>query len=239
MSVLKGEGTVEILFGSTSIPSGSRTLNAYLSRPDREGEWPTVVLLPGAWGITSPIRDVCRRLARHGIAVIAPDLFRGRPPSRDTSEEEAIAARRAIAPAQVRRDLTIVFDFITNRSGFWSNAEDGFGIIGTGEDGPLGAELANRQRGVAALALLDSRADADVLGEVRVPMLGLSGRDDPSVPVEEVLVTRELVPHLEWAVYRTDSGFWDDSLERYDGEAAADALARLVAFFAAQLPEVR
>jgi carboxymethylenebutenolidase len=239
VSVLKGEGTVEILFGSTNIPSGSRSLNAYLSRPDREGEWPTVVLLPGAWGVTSPLRDVCRRLSRHGIAVIAPDLYRGDQPASSVAAEDAAVAHARLDPARVHSDLTLVIDFITSRSGLWSNAEDGFGVLGVGPDGPVGSRLAAENSRVAALALLDSPADVELLGGLRVPMLGLSGRDDHSVPVEEVLVTRELVPHLEWVVYRTEAGFWDDHRENYDTEAATDALDRLVAFFTEGLPAVR
>lgn len=239
MSVLKGEGTVEILFGSTNVPSGSRSVNAYLSRPDRQGEWPTVVLLPGAWGVTSSSRDICRRLSRHGLAVIAPDLYRGDQPDRKTSIADARAARHGLAPARVESDLTLVIDFITNRAGLWSNAESGFGVIGTGADGPVASRIAARHEGIAALALLDAAADADLLGMVRGPMLGLSGRDDPSVPVDEVLVTRELVPHLEWVVYRAEAGFWDDHLEEYDIEAAGDVLDRLVVFFTERLPEVR
>lgn len=239
MSVLKGEGTVEILFGSTNVPSGSRSLDVYLSRPDRQGEWPTVVLLPGAWGITSSSRDICRRLSRHGLAVIAPDLYRGHWPGRNSSIADAHQAHSRLAPDRVQSDLTLVIDFITNRAGLWSNAEDGFGVVGTGADGPVASQLAAGDEGVAALALIDTAADVDALDRVPVPILGLSGRDDQSVPVEEVLVTRELVPHLEWVVYRAKAGFWDDYLEEYDAEASADVLDRLVSFFTERLPQVR
>ena len=39
MSVLKGEGKVPILFGTTSVARGPLTHTAYLARPDLAGEW--------------------------------------------------------------------------------------------------------------------------------------------------------------------------------------------------------
>ena len=37
MTVLLGEGTMEIIYGSISIPAGAQTLGGYLARPDGEG----------------------------------------------------------------------------------------------------------------------------------------------------------------------------------------------------------
>ena len=69
MSVLKGEGKVPILFGSTSIAVGTLTHRGYLARPGLAGEWPTIIVVPSEWGVTSAMKDVCRRLARHETAL--------------------------------------------------------------------------------------------------------------------------------------------------------------------------
>ena len=92
MSVLKGEGKVPILFGSSSIAAGSVIHRGYLARPDLTGEWPTIIVLAGAWGVTSSIKDICRRLARHGFAVVAPDLYVGAAPPRSADADEAALA---------------------------------------------------------------------------------------------------------------------------------------------------
>ena len=103
MSVLKGEGIVPILFGSTSISVGSLTHTGYLARPDLAGEWPTVVVIPSAWGVTGAMKDVTRRLARQGFAAICPDLFAGNRPGRSAPRSEAIRLTRAMSEARVRR----------------------------------------------------------------------------------------------------------------------------------------
>ena len=105
MSVLKGEGTHPTLFGSTSIVAGPVTHRGYLARPDLSGEWPTVSLVPSEWGITSSSKDICRRLARLGLAVVAVDLYHGNPPDRAASPEEAAAAASAIPRARSQSDL--------------------------------------------------------------------------------------------------------------------------------------
>ena len=90
MSVLKGEGTHPILFGSTSIAVGTRIQGGYLARPDLTGEWPTIVVVASEWGVTSSTKDLCRKMARRGFAAIAPDLYRGRAPQRSAGASEAV-----------------------------------------------------------------------------------------------------------------------------------------------------
>ncbi|MBT8203345.1 MAG: dienelactone hydrolase family protein, partial [Acidimicrobiia bacterium] len=78
MALLKGEGTHQILYGSADIFSGIRHNRGYLSRPDHAGSFPSVLVVHGASGLTSSVKSVARRLARYGLAVVAPDLYRGR-----------------------------------------------------------------------------------------------------------------------------------------------------------------
>ena len=255
VSVLKGEGKVPILFGSTSIVGGTRTLSGYLARPDLTGEWPTIVVAPSEWGVTASTKDLCRRLARHGFAVVAPDLFRGAPPQRASSAEDAAAASRAIPAARAGGDLDAIAQYIANPAGFWSNAERGFGILGVGEGARFAVPFAVR-RSRAALALLSPRLTAppleggdddaaaavpgypiEVIGSVVGPIFGASGREDPTVPVDDVMELRRLAPHAEWVLYDVvGSHFTDDSLDGYDPEAHRDALDRVIGFFEKHLP---
>ena len=54
----------------------------YLALPDAQGEAqddssvPGVVLIHDVWGLTDPTRDLTRRLAGEGFAVLALDLYR-------------------------------------------------------------------------------------------------------------------------------------------------------------------
>lgn len=216
MSVLKGEGKVEILFGSTSIAVGSRVHRGYLSRPDLAGEWPTMIVVTPVAGVTSSVKDVCRRLARRGLAVVAP----------------------AVSPRDTDRHLGDIVAFITNPAGFWSSAEHGFGVLGIGAGGSAAIAAAVAHR-AAALALVSSPfADEDIAGLASFggPALALHGRAD-EVPVAAATAARDALPRLELVIYG-DAGpdLLDDHGPGYDDAIAGDAVERLSAFFATHLP---
>ncbi|MBW3666486.1 MAG: dienelactone hydrolase family protein, partial [Actinobacteria bacterium] len=68
MAVLPHEGTYPIMYGSWPIPVGSGHRTGYISRPDEEGRFPVVFVLPSLEGVTGFEKDLCRRLARRGFA---------------------------------------------------------------------------------------------------------------------------------------------------------------------------
>jgi carboxymethylenebutenolidase len=247
VSVLKHEGKVPILFGSTAVTVGTITRNGYLARPDLTGQFPTVVVVPDAWGITSSVKDVCRRLARWGVAAITADPYRGDAPARSVPDGEAEEALRAVTDGRALGEVTAVARFVANPAGFWSNAEHGFGILGLGSGGRIAALAASRLDGVAALALVaaplhgpegdDRHHPADLLGGIRVPVIGAYGKDDDQVPVERIMEVREEHPGIEWLLYpNVGHGFFDDHADGFDERATRDAVERLAGFFAEHLP---
>lgn len=249
MSVLPGEGDTVILYGSTDIPIGARVLGGYLARPDLEGEWPTVVVLPSAWGITSSVKDWCRRLARHGIAAIVPDLYRGEAPDRTVEPDVASKAFDEIPLERRRADLEGTVEFLANPAGFWSNAEWGFGLLGFGDGGSVAAWAAGFL-GAAALGLVGAPLVADdgrpgtpvpeVAEGLTLPVLGLFGGDDPRSPDEGIAALRDRLPQAEVVRYpNVGEDYWDDYLDGYVDAAARDTLERLVRFFGATLPPRR
>ncbi len=235
MTVLKGEGQFPILYGTTSVSAGPLTRTAYLARPDLAGEWPTIVVAVSAWGVTSAVKDLCRRLARRGFATVAPDGYDGARPARSADRDTVNAAYAALGDGRVTGDLTIVASFVTNPAGFWSNAEDGFGLLGLGAGGTQ-ALLAARDGVGEAVCIAYSPVDA--AHAVTVPLLGLYGKDDSVVPVEDVLAFRDAVPHGEFVLYEgVGHDFLDDYGDEYDATAASDALDRVTDFFLKELPE--
>ncbi len=235
MSVLKGEGKVPILYGTTSVSVGPVIRTAYLARPDLAGEWPTVIVAAPVWGVTPAVKDLCRRLARRGLAAIAPDVYDGERPARSADREAAESAHGALGDERVSGDIEIVASFVTNPAGFWSSAEYGFGVLGLGAGGPH-ALRAVRDGAGAAICLAYSPLAAGV--PVAVPLLGIYGRDDDVVPVDDVLAYRAVAPHGEFVIYEgVGHDFLDDSADGYAPGAAADALERMTEFFLKELPE--
>ncbi len=208
MSVLKGEGTTVILYGSTSVSTGSRSHPGYLARPDLIGEWPTVVVVSPSYDAASSVGDICRLIARHGMAAVAP------------------------GPG----GLSAFVKFIINPAGNWSNAEHGFGVLAFGDGALTAIGQAASSPLVASLALVDpvigDHAVA-LLGELDVPILGTSGRE----ALDGVDRARQAAPHADWVVYDgVGAQFWNINADEYSAGAADDAADRVLEFLPDTLP---
>ncbi|MCZ7532522.1 MAG: hypothetical protein M5U23_03785 [Acidimicrobiia bacterium] len=221
MAVQTGEGVVDIIFHSTSIPAGPRTLGGYLSRPDGEGQWPTVLIFGPEPTPTSTVKDICRVLARHGLAALAPDLTESR--------EQNLSISLAVAA------------YIADPSGRWSNGQVGYGVLSFGAGVHDLADLAQTDTRVAASVVVSSTIDAQtakVIGAAEVPGLVILSRGDETVDVDASIDTRADMEHTTFVVYPSGAtGFWDASTEGYDVERYEDTVDRIVAFFSEHLPE--
>jgi carboxymethylenebutenolidase len=238
VTVLKGEGKVPILFGTKSMSAGSAIHESYLSRPDLGGEWPTLLLVPSAWGVTSAVKDLARRLARQGLAVVAVDVYGRGGPDRDASAEEASLALSGVSERRGRRDLEDLVGFVTNPAGFWSNAEDGFGIVGLGGGGRL-ATTAALDTG-SPLVLAGASLLPGLLEQLTAPALGIFGKADEVIPLDEIMAARERAPRVEWVLYDgVGHDFLDDYLEAFDDAAHQDTVERIAAFCEEHLPPMR
>ena len=221
MTVLVGEGTIEIIYGSISIPAGAQTLGGYLARPDGEGDWPTVLVFGPEPSPPSSVKNMCRVFARHGIAMLAPDL------TRDYEVNGVIAS-------QVGR-------FVAAAKDDWSNAHLGYGVLGFGHGIYDTARLAARDESVAAeasvAATLDETVAAD-LSRAEVPGLWIGSRLDPSVDVDLSVDRSDTLSRTMFVVYPDAAeGFWNDDADGFDTKAATDTVDRLIAFFGRELPQ--
>lgn len=220
MAVQTGEGTVEIIYGTTSVPGGPRTLGGYLARPALVGEWPTVLIFGPDPMPTSTVKNMCRVLARHGIAALAPEVT----DSHDANE----SISRTVA------------GFLADPTGDWSNGQFGYGVIGFGPgvyDATRLAELDGRALCGAIVGGTIDEFAADSLAEASIPVLAILSREDRSTDADASLASRERAPQTTFVMYASgDEGFWDETSEGFDEELQADVVERLVGFFADQLP---
>ncbi len=220
MAVQTGEGTVDIIYGSTSIPAGAITHGGYLARPDGEGEWPTILIYGPAPQPTSSIKNICRVFARHGIAALAPDV------TTDHSLNRRIALRIAA--------------FVSDRGGTWSNAQFGYGVLGFGPGAYDASSNAADDGRVDAIAFVGGQVDpavAENLSVAEVPSLFVGSRGDKETNLDVSLERRATLPRMKFVIYPdAQGGWWNDDADGFDEELAADSLDRVIAFFLEQLP---
>lgn len=220
MAVQTGEGTTEIIYGTTSVPAGPRTFGGYLARPNGQGEWPTVLVYGPTLVPSSSIKNTCRILARHGIAALAPDLL------------GSIESDRRVSAAMSA--------FVGNQQGDWSNGEYGFGVL-CFEDGIYpGSDLAAADGRVLALASVGAGLDevtVENLSSASIPGLYVGSRADEGSDVEASTGARDELPQTTFAVYAGgDSGFWNDDADGFDEQLHDDAIDRVIGFFSTNLP---
>jgi dienelactone hydrolase len=220
VAVQLGEGTIEIIYGSISIPAGAQTLSGYLARPDREGQWPTVLLFGPEPLPLSSVKNICRVFARHGIAVLAPDM---------TTNHELNTLVAASAAA-----------FASDPSGAWSNAHLGYGVLAYGsgiyDSSPLAAKDGRVMAEASVAATLDDRVGEDMV-VAGIPGLWVGSRSDESTNVDVSVAWRESLPRTTFVVHADSAaGFWNDDADEYEEKAATDTIDRLIAFFAGELP---
>jgi len=220
VAVQTGEGTVEIIYGSTSVPGGPRTFGGYLARPALAGEWPTVLLFGPEPMPTSTVKNMCRVLARHGLAALAPDL---------TDSHEA---NESISQSVAR--------FLADPTGDWSNGEYGYGIAGFGAGAYDATRLAELDGRALCAAIIGGTIDdlvTDSMAVAAVPVLAILSREDESTDVDASLTARNRAPQTTFVVYPGgNEGFWDERAAGFDEALQADVIDRLVAFFTDQLP---
>jgi carboxymethylenebutenolidase len=208
---------------------------------------PGVVLVHDVWGLAEHPRDLARRLAAEGFAVLAIDLYRktGRPQLADVS-----AALRWI------RELSdpVVLDTLQEGIG-WLAAHPAVsgrkvGVLGFCMGGQYALLSACACRGLSACvscygmvryeAGLDPakkpRQPLDALADLTCSVLGLYGEQDHLIPVSDV---RALEAALAASALPCDVRLYpgaghaflnDTRPEMYRPEAARDAWPRLVSF---------
>lgn len=220
MAVQTGEGTIEIIYGTTSIPAGAATLGGYLARPDGFGEWPTVLAFGPEPTPTSTVKNICRFIARHGIAALAPDL------TVDRGTNVRIASQ--------------VSAFMTDPKGHWSNAQFGYGVLSFGPgiyDATAHAADDGRVAAMVAIASTLDEVVTDALSVADIPTLFIGSRGDESSDIEASIEARSLIPLTTYVVYPdAPQGWWNDAAEGYTANRASDTFDRVVTFFADQLP---
>ena len=233
-----------------SIPTGGRALPAYVARPDARGAFPAIIVVSEAFGLHEYIRDVCRRLARHGYVAIAPDyFFRAGDPSRMTDAAAIQKIGEAATNAQVMNDTGATLAWLSGQH----FATRDVGITGFSWGGAVVWMACDRfpelKAGVAWYGRLikpDTGFLADearlwpieIAPRLRTPVLGLYAGRDQGISPDEVDTMREVLRRARRSrssifVYpEAQHGFHADYRSTYHAAYANDGWARMLDHFA-------
>jgi carboxymethylenebutenolidase len=220
----------------------------FLAAPDA-GAHPGVVMIPDVWGLSDTYRDLARRLAGEGFAVLALDLYRRLA---EVKISDPGAWIRGLSDPDLLADVQACADWLTatpaagRRVGVIGFCMGGqYAILAAAGCRGLSAAVAfygmlSHEHGLLAPAAGESldparkpRSPLDAGAGVRCPLLGLYGREDTFIPVEDVhaferRLARSGQPH-EIVLYEgAGHAFMNVTRpQMYRPEAARDAWSRM------------
>ncbi|MDX1977841.1 MAG: dienelactone hydrolase family protein [Pseudanabaenaceae cyanobacterium bins.68] len=234
-----------LIAGSVKIPVGDGTLLAYRALPAKSANLPVVLVVQEIFGVHSYIEDICRRLAKLGYLAIAPHLFQRQGDVLKLADVDQIRQVVAKVPdAQVMSDL----DAATRWAGKHGGNTQRLGITGFCWGGRIvwlyAAHNPQLKAGVAWYGRLVAPSPnpltptypMDVVNQLKAPVLGLYGGEDPLIPnaqVEEFQkrLAAQKSPAQIVLYPGMPHGFHADYRASYRPEAAADGWRRMQSWF--------
>jgi carboxymethylenebutenolidase len=238
-----------LITGMVSYPANGFELPAFVARPDGTGQKPVVIVVSEIFGLHEYVRDVCRRLARLGYVAVAPAFFvRVADPAPLTDLGAIMPIVAAASNAQVMADISATIAWIDQQPFV---AKDRLAITGFCWGGTvvwMASALTERiKAGVAWYGRLGARPDTkedrkyppDIAGDLKSPVLGLYAENDSGIPLASVEVMRSALSAAgntksQIIVYLgAQHGFHADYRPSFNGDAAKDGWARMLAWFKA------
>lgn len=237
-----------LIAGEVKVQTMTGAVPAYRAVPDRNGKHPVVLVVQEIFGVHEHIKDVCRRLAKLGYFAIAVDhYYRQGDVSKMTDNQEIFAkVVNHVPDSQVMSDLdaAVVYAESTGKAD-----TDKLGITGFCWGGRITwtycvhnprvkAGVAWYGRLVApARAPLQPAYPAELAAHLKVPVRGLYGGQDASIPLEHVEQMRAALKAAgnttsEIIVYPdAPHAFYADYRPSYRPEAAADGWTKMQEWF--------
>ena len=225
---------------------------AYLARPTEEGPHPGIVLVHGIHGYEEHLKDVARRFAVMGYAVILPALTSRNEQLCVQEEDDIVAARGWLSGrsnVQANVDLEAAKSFL-QQSHF---ANSRIGLVGFCSGGRVGLVFASNTDGIAGFVNFYSNglyqttgvnpvAPGDMVQGLCCPMLGLFGAEDTNPSPEDVArLSADLTSHgkqFEMVSYKgAGHAFFSDTRESYHPEVSYMAWGRCLEWLSRYLKD--
>ncbi len=234
--------------GEVGIRSGDTLVPAYRAQPKGKTHLPVIIVVHEIFGVHEHIADVCRRFAKAGYLAIAPDLYTRQGdaaayPSMQQLNDQLVSK---VPDNQVIDDLDATFAWAGEHGGDLNRVGvNGFCWGGRiawlyAEHNPrLKAGVAWYGRVTGNQTPLQPKNPLDLAADLRVPMLGLYGGQDQSIPQPTLEQMKQAIAQgpesargSQFVVY-DDAGhaFFADYRPSYKKADAEDGWRRTLVWF--------
>ncbi len=236
MSILSQVESEAASIESTTVkyPGEGVTLEGYLSRPRGTGPYPAVIVIHENRGLNDHIRDVARRLASQDYVALAVDLLSRQGGTGSMADPDAArAAFRNVSDDDVLRDLNSAYNYLQSHAMVRQGQTGVIGFCWGGQRSFLYATANPNLK--AAVVFYGTTPPEDAMAKIQAPVLANYGETDQRitsrVPETEAAM-RRLGKRYDFRIYPgAGHAFFNDTGDRYDEAAAADAWNRTLEFF--------
>ena len=213
--------------------NGSVDLSGYLSKPLKKGKYPAIIVIHENRGLNEHTRGVARRFAESGYVALATDALSrsGGTASFDTPEKVREAFGK-LDMKEVMSDLDASLNFLNSHENVKKDRLASIGFCWGGARSFLLATEPNKLK--AAVVFYGTAPTGDQLAKVHAPVLGIYGETDTRITSkvpETDAEMKKLKKPFEYKIYAgAGHAFFNDTGDRYNAEAAADAWVRTLTF---------
>lgn len=237
--------TVGLDAGEAHVPVKDGEMPVYYARPAKGTDFPIVLVNEEIFGVHEYIRDVCRRLAKVGYMAVAPEIYFRNPDFPKMTDVPQIMREVILKTpdAQIMSDLDTTLAWAQHNHGDGNHmAEVGF-CFGGRNTWIYAAHNPNLKAAVAYYGHIKNptsdikpKTVLDIAGQIRCPLLGLYGGQDPSNPVDLVheaeAKAKAAGKTVDIVIYPdAPHGFHADYRPSYRKADAEDAWNRTLAWF--------
>jgi carboxymethylenebutenolidase len=237
--------TQGIIAGEIKIPVQNGTIPAYRAKPTMGSDFPVILVIQEIFGVHAYIQDVCRRLAKLGYLVIAPEMFyRQGDVSKLNGIDEIRKVVSKVPDAQVMSDLdaTVVWAIKSAKANPEKIGITGFCWGGritwlyAAHNPKIKAGVAWYGRLVGESTALTPKHPVDIASNLQSPILGLYGGKDTGISLDTVEEMRDRLKgcsnRSEIVVYpEAPHAFHADYRPSYRQADAEDGWKRLQEWF--------
>ena len=237
-----------LVAGEVQMQTMTGPVPAYRALPDRNGKFPLVLVVQEIFGVHEHIKDVCRRLAKLGYFAVAVEVYHRQGDVSKMTDNQEIFAKvvNHVPDSQVMSDLdaSVVYAESTGKADASRLGITGFCWGGRitwtycVHNPQVKAGVAWYGKLVAAgKAPLQPAYPVELAPHLKVPVRGLYGGQDASIPVEHVEQMRAALKAAgnttsEIIVYpEAPHAFYADYRPNYRKEAAEDGWKRMQEWF--------
>ncbi len=204
---------------------------AYLSLPEAaEPPLPAVLVVHEWWGLNDHIKHYADRIAANGYAALAIDLFKGKVA---TTPDQAMGLVKSLDPKRARAVIEDALGYLSRDQRILAQKR---GSIGWCFGGKWSLEAALVEPSLDATVIYYGQVprSSAALEGLRTPILAFFGKQDASIPAEQVKDFEAALDQLgvEHHVVTYDAGhaFANPSGARYNAEAADAAWKQTLQF---------